>query len=123
MGKRGIGMWLRTLSNLAAEKKGNIQGVDACQMLCVPVLWRPYLGRQCIRSEGVEETGMETPAQRDYTTGYGWPAQDVEFFAVGLLVGRGRWEGRGYLDSSERGRGPGTCRAIVVFEICKGQQP
>lgn len=55
-------MWLHTSSNLAAEKKGNIQGVDACQMLCVPVLWSPYLGRQCIRSEGIEEAGIETPA-------------------------------------------------------------
>lgn len=53
--------------------------------------------------------------------GYDWPGQDVGFFAVGLLgVERGEGEEfeRACKDSSERGRGPGTCRVMAAFNIC-----
>ena len=53
--------------------------------------------------------------------GYDWPGQDVGFFAVGLLGvegGEGEEFERACKDSSERGRGPGTCRVMAGFNIC-----
>ena len=59
-------------------------------------------------------------------SGYDWPGQDVRLFAVGLGVGGdgkgGREVERACKDSNERGRGPGTCRAVTGFETC-GRQP
>lgn len=54
------------LQAIPAAGRRVIQGVDACQRFSIPVLWRPYLGRQCVMGEGGREAGMETPAQRSY---------------------------------------------------------
>lgn len=113
VGRRGTGMWFHTCKQSLQLGRRVIQGVDACQRFHVPVLWRPYLGRQC----GGRGGGTEPQHRGVVQPGYSWPVQEVGFFAAGLPEGE---VGKAPPDSSEGSRGPGTCRAVTGFEICQG---